>query len=86
MASGGRAYAVYLHLPIPEKVKSEDLLKDRTRAALVLDLPAGSYQCEWIDTKTGDVASRDEFRHAGGNEALESSPFAGDVALRVVAK
>lgn len=82
----GKAYAVYVHVPIPNKPKKiEEYLRDQVRTALVLDLPAGRYRAEWIDTKTGAVAHAESFDHAGGDRELHSPEFANDIALRVVA-
>lgn len=54
------------------------------RAELVLDLPAGRYAAEWVNTKTGAVDKREELDHEGGDRALASPPFVEDAALRVV--
>ena len=67
----GRAYAVYL--------------RGGTRADLVIDLPAGRYKAEWVDTKTGHVAKRESLRHDGGSRKLSSPAYREDIALRVVA-
>jgi hypothetical protein len=83
----GKAYAVYLHVPIPNKPKRiEDHLRDPVQASLVLDLPAGQYRAEWVDTKTGEVAEAEAFTHAAGDRTLQSPAFANDIALRVVAE
>ncbi len=62
-------------------------LKERTAAKtdvkLVLDLPAGQYLAEWVDTRNGAVARRAEFRTKGGNVALASPPYEQDIALRI---
>jgi hypothetical protein len=54
------------------------------RTVLGLDLPKGAWREEWIDTKTGAVAKKDAFAHAGGRRDLASPPYGGDVALRLV--
>lgn len=83
----GKAYAVYLHVPLPSKPKKlEELLRDHVRTTLVLDLPAGRYRAEWVDTKTGAVAQSESFDHAGADKTLASPEFANDIALRVVAE
>ena len=65
----GKAYAVYV--------------RGGTRAELALDLPAGSYRAEWVDTKTGEAAKAAEFEHGGGKKLLASPEYADDIALRV---
>jgi hypothetical protein len=86
LAEPGLAYAVYLHVPIPERAKKiEEHLRERVEADLVLDLPAGQYRAQWVDTKTGAVLGKDSFKHSGGEKSLRSPVFADDVALRIVA-
>jgi hypothetical protein len=65
----GKAYAIYVN--------------GGTKARLVLDLPAGDYLAEWVNTKTGKVASSDRFGHGGGDKRLESPEYSDDIALRV---
>ena len=84
----GQAYAVYLHVPPPKKAQDEQLRQYSVRsvtAEIVLDLPAGRYQAEWWDTKTGQVTPAGEFSHAGGDKPLTTPGFCEDLALRVVA-
>jgi len=84
----GRAYAVYLHVPLGRKPKPEDLRKlrrDNLAATLTLDLPPGRYTAEWVNTKTGRVDKTEPFEHRGGPGELVSPKFTDDVALRVVA-
>jgi hypothetical protein len=86
LAEPGRAYAIYLHVPIPRGAKKiEEPLRDRVDATLVLDLPPGQYQAQWIDTKTGATVQSESFKHSGGEKSLQSPVFADDVALRIVA-
>ena len=69
LAQVGRAYAIYVNGGI--------------QAELVLDLPAGTYQIEWINTKTGNVDLAETASHAGGNRTLISPAYLEDIALRV---
>lgn len=50
---------------------------------LSVDLPAGPYRAEWIDTKTGEIARAESFEHEGGPKTLTSPPYTDDVALRI---
>jgi hypothetical protein len=70
LVESGKAYAVYL--------------RGGSQANLVVEMPAGAYRAEWIDTKSGAVARIEAFRHAGGNRTLASPPYVEDIALRVV--
>lgn len=87
LVEGGKAYAVYLHVPLPNKPKNlGEHLRDKVEADVTLGLPAGSYTAEWVNTKTGKVGRRETFEHSAGNKSLHSPAFANDVALRVIRK
>ena len=87
MAEPGRQYALYLHVPLPNKPKNlKELLPDRIQTQLVLELPAGKYRAEWLDTKTGQIAESARFQHPGGPKTLRSPVFANDIALRILAE
>jgi dienelactone hydrolase len=69
LAEAGQAYAIYVN--------------GGTRAELLLELPAGGYQAEWVNTKTGVVETADKFNHAGGTRTVVSPAYSEDIALRV---
>jgi hypothetical protein len=71
LAEGGKQYAVYL--------------RGGKAAELVLDLPAGTYKAEWVNTKTGAVDKAEDLRHEGGPRKLAVPEYKDDVALRVTA-
>jgi len=51
--------------------------------SLTVELPAGSYTAEWVDTKTGAIAKREKFKHDGGARKLTAPDFKDDIALRI---
>jgi hypothetical protein len=53
------------------------------RTTLTLDLPAGGWREEWIDTRTGEARQSAAWSHPGGGRELSSPPYEGDVALRL---
>ena len=65
----GKAYAVY--------VNGNDL------AELALELPAGEYKAEWVNTKTGQVEKAESFKHDGGSHTLQVPKYTDDIALRI---
>lgn len=80
----GKAYAVYLHVPIPNKPKAGSLPTDRVAPATVtLDLPAGQYAAQWLNPVSGKIDKSETFRHRGGAKRLESPDFNADIALRI---
>src|SRR5262249_15075130 len=70
LANGGKAYAIYVN--------------GGTQAEVVLELPAGQYEAEWIDTKTARAERTETFRHGGGTRALASPAYSHDIAFRIV--
>jgi hypothetical protein len=44
----------------------------RIETMLTLNLPAGKYSAEWIDTKTGQTAHADQLDHATGAARLKA--------------
>jgi hypothetical protein len=71
LAERGKQYAVYLD--------------GGSRAELQMDLPAGDYAAEWIDTKTGKKVKA-EGVSGGGVRTLKSPVYAEDIALRILRK
>ncbi|MGH7221675.1 MAG: hypothetical protein ACRELF_00440, partial [Gemmataceae bacterium] len=69
LAAPGRAYAIYV--------------RGGTRATLELEMPAGTYRAEWVNTKTGALDKREDFDHKGGRKSLASPAYRDDIALRV---
>jgi hypothetical protein len=83
----GKAYAVYLHVPIPKKPKDiGTIVNKELETTLTLNLPAGNYGAAWINTKTGQRENESEFRHRGGEKKLTSPMFSADIALQVVSR
>lgn len=66
----GKAYAIYI--------------LGGTHAELSLELPAGKYAAEWIDTKSGQAHKPETFNHAGGQRRISSPDYNEDIALRVL--
>ncbi|HUT34408.1 MAG TPA: hypothetical protein VNE39_13060 [Planctomycetota bacterium] len=56
-----------------------------TKADLILDLPAGTWKAEWLNTRTGAAEKPEAFQHTGGPKTLSSPPYTEDIALRVKA-
>lgn len=69
LAERGKAHAIYI--------------MGGNQATIELDLPAGSYRAEWINTKTGAQDKAEQIQHAGGVAKLASPPYREDIALRV---
>ena len=98
LVEDGKQYAVYLYVPIPEK-KKENATPAAPAAApaaqprsmapveIGLELPAGRYQAEWIDPKSGSVLKTESLdQPASGVRRLVSPPLSEDLALAVRAR
>jgi hypothetical protein len=84
LVEDGKAYAIYLHARLSkDPKKTGERRRDRAAADLVINLPAGLYLAEWIETTTGNVAGKEKFKHLGGDKALRSPAFIDDLALRI---
>jgi hypothetical protein len=55
-------------------------------AEVMLELPAGEYSGEWINTKTGETEGLERFRHRGGKKTLQTPAFQNGIALRLEKK
>ncbi len=84
LANRGKEYAVYLHVPLPNKPKRlADFLRENIDASLTVDLPSAEYDVQWIDPLNGKVTKSDRITHRGGEVVLHSPKFANDIALRI---
>jgi hypothetical protein len=66
--------AVYLHRKDPDKMSS----------AIEIDLPAGSYDLTWTDTKSGAEIAGSLTDHKGGYARIISPEYIEDIALKVI--
>jgi hypothetical protein len=69
LAEPGRAYAIYL--------MGSGVIE------ILLDLPAGDYRTEWVNTQTGRLNKTESLKHGGGGLTLKSPPFEEDIALGI---
>ncbi len=65
----GQAYAIYIN--------------GNGVRELSIRLPAGSYNVQWVNTKTGNVEKLESFEHDGGSRNLTAPGYSDDIALRV---
>ena len=69
LSEPGRQYALYL--------RGDGVQK------LALDLPAGTYRLQWIDTQTGPLGKPQQFQHAHGVRTLEVPAYHADLGLGI---
>lgn len=87
LAEPGKAYAIYVHVPIPNKPKDVSKYQTQTaRTTLALPMPEGVYRGEWINPRTGDTVKPARVDHPGGECRWDSPEFVTDMALRIRAE
>jgi hypothetical protein len=69
LSNPGREYAIYFDGNGPVEVR--------------LNLPAGNYSGEWLNTKTGTVEKAEKFSHPGGEKVFKTPEFHNGIALRL---
>jgi len=55
-----------------------------TSSTIEINLPAGSYNLKWIDTKTGAETTESHNGHTGGWLQIKSPEYLQDIAVRIV--
>lgn len=82
MSERGKQYALYHH---HSKLKPYvyTVVPGNYEERLILELPAGTYQADWINPSTGTVLGTETFTHAGGKRTVTTPKHAVDVALRI---
>jgi hypothetical protein len=84
MSEPGKQYSYYHHhSTFGRNTASYKVTPGNYQENLLLSLPAGSYQADWVDAATGAVISSEKFNHEGGNHTLTTPVHSVDVALRV---
>jgi hypothetical protein len=85
LASRGKQYAIYLR-PSESRSKSPSpVSKHDGEVVLGIELPAGTYQAEWVDPKCGTVEKKEKINHSGGVRQMAAPSFYEDIALRIKA-
>ncbi len=78
----GKQYALYHHhsqlKPYVYKV-----VPGAYEESPILDLPAGTYQADWVEPSTGGILGTKTLRHAGGHCTVSTPKHAVDMALRI---
>lgn len=81
LAERGKAYVIYVGPENPREALKQPA--QNRNATLGLELPAGTYRSEWINTLTGKIDKRETHRHEGGRLKLQSPAYRDDFALKV---
>jgi len=69
LSRSGQAYAIY--------VNGNGLTE------LALELPAGTYRVDWVNTKHGQIEKTESLKHDGGARTLQVPQYVDDIASRI---
>lgn len=84
MSQPGEQYALYLHHSrLAPDLMYYIAMPGHYSETLVLDIPGGTYQADWVDPASGSVVSTVTFTHQGGNQNLTTPEHTVDIALRI---
>jgi len=93
LAQRGTAYAVYIHhgqpgydhgQPSGQRPRPTYKVSLETQQVkLQLELPAGSYEAGWLDTRSGRIEKTERFVSREGPIELQSPAYTEDIALRI---
>jgi hypothetical protein len=78
----GEQYALYHH---HSRLKDYvyKVLPGTYEERVILELPPGTYQANWVNPSTGAILGTETFTHAGGQHSVSTPKHAVDVALRI---
>lgn len=80
----GEQYALYHHHSVlAENGDYYIVTPGNYRETLPMNLPAGTYNIDWVDPASGAVLSSITITHQGGNQTLSSPQHSVDIALRI---
>jgi hypothetical protein len=79
----GQQYALYLHHSREKIGGAYTVVLGTYREDLVIQLPSGRYQADWVDAATGSIVKSVELKHEGGNRTLTTPSYLIDIALRI---
>lgn len=71
----GKQYALYIHHS-SERRGSYIVAPGSYREDLIMKLPAGSYQAEWVNPESGSIVSSEKFAHEGGTRKISTPTYA----------
>ncbi len=83
MSEPGKQYAIYLHHSILRQGENYVVRPGQYQHDLVLRLPVGTYQAEWVDPASGKVIRADRVASQNSEQTLTTPQYTVDIALRI---
>ena len=84
LSEAGVQYALYVHHSGDRRAGGYQAIPGRYQERLHVELPAGSYQVEWIDPANGHLLASEQMRQTAGECVLKSPAYRIDMALRII--
>jgi hypothetical protein len=82
MSEPGKQYALYIHHS-SERRGSYVVSPGNYHETLMLNLPPGNYQADWVDPEHGSVIKSESFTQGSESKMLSSLTYNIDIALRI---
>jgi len=79
----GKQYALYLHHGKGGRGQFYVAVPGKYHESLLLRLPAGSYNIDWVDPATGAVIRSENLHHQGGLRSFPAPSYTLDLALSI---
>lgn len=84
LSEPGKQYAVYMHhSQLVQEGHSYKVTPGNYKETLVLDLPRGNYQADWVNPSDGSIITSEKFDHAAGFRRVNTPQYTIDLALRI---
>jgi len=85
LSDPGKAYALYVYPPMTMPFSREQIAPPgQIETIITVRFPTGTYEVEWIDTKSGRTVASQSITQASEDLNLKSPLFENDIALRVL--
>ena len=79
----GKQYALYIHHSLRKGESYYFINPGKYREEMVLSMPEGNYQAEWINPADGRVVSEEKISVKGDSYKIGTPEYAIDIALRI---
>ncbi|MGB8481840.1 MAG: hypothetical protein WCE63_23805 [Acidobacteriaceae bacterium] len=84
LSEPGKQYACYIHhSQLVRGGASYMVTPGDYKETLVLNLPRGNYQADWVNPSDGSIVASEKFEHKGGFYRLSTPQYSVDIALRI---
>lgn len=83
LSDPGKQYALYIHHSDISHGGWYTVVAGKYQEDLIVSLPPGKYNVDWIDPAKGVKIGNETFQHLGGNRMISTPTYSIDIALRI---